>query len=193
MSEHDREFQCREIVTRAVCGTGKKFSQVMHHVRTPHHPSSILGAWVINHQYAAVKYSEGVEIEGTYDINIWYSYDANTKTDVAKESIRYVEIVPLSYLDNKHRPQSAEVHAEALQHPSCVEATAGHNDDGVTLTIEREFRAELIAETKLCVVVCPGGCTDEKLHHDGDAGDVDDEDDFDDIDDDLFRDEDDHF
>jgi spore coat protein E len=186
MSEYDRDFQCREIISRAVCGSGKKFSQAVHRLQTPHKPSSILGAWVINHQYAAVRFHEGVEIEGSYDINIWYSYDGNTKTDVAKESVSYVEHVPLSDLDEKHLSQTAKVFAEALQHPSCVEATVDTADDRVLITIEREFQAELIAETKLCVVVCQGGCDGGDKVDDLD----DDLDDYDDIDEDLFVDED---
>ncbi|SFF91224.1 Outer spore coat protein E (CotE) [Planifilum fulgidum] len=38
-----------------------------------------------------------------FHVNIWYSYDGNTKTDVAKETIRYVERVPLSYYDRNVR------------------------------------------------------------------------------------------
>jgi spore coat protein E len=184
MSDDDREFQCREIISRAVCGTGKKFSQVVHRVFTAHKPSSILGAWVINHKYEAVRYGEGVEIEGSYECNIWYSYDGNTKTDVAKESVSYVEHVPLSYLDERHLPRTASVFAEALQHPSCVEASIESTDDAVRITIEREFQAELIAETKLCVVVCPGGCDEDGKHHDLDGHDDDD-----DFDDEMFLDE----
>lgn len=186
MSDYDREFQCREIITRAVCGSGKKFAQAVHRLHTPNRPSSILGAWVINHQYAAVRFQEGVEIEGSYDLNIWYSYDGNTKTDVAKESVSYTEQVPLQDLDDKHLAQTAKVFAEALQHPSCVEATIDQADDSVMITIEREFRAELVAETKLCVVVCQGGCGDE----DKELPFEDDLDEYDDLEDDLYDDED---
>ncbi len=98
----DRDMQCREIITKAVCGKGRKFSHVSHTVTPSNAPSSILGAWIINNQYEAVGSGDGVEVVGSYDINIWYSYDRNTKTDVAKETVSYVEVVPLSYLDKKN-------------------------------------------------------------------------------------------
>lgn len=163
MSLTDKELQCREIITKAVCGKGRKFSQVSHTVTPPNAPTSILGAWIINNQYEAVKSSEGVEVIGSYDVNIWYSYDRNTKTDVAKETITYVDVVPLSFLDKQHRASTAEVDAVAVQEPNCVEASVTSKGDSVLIRVEREFQVEMTAETKVCVVVCPGGCDGEEL------------------------------
>lgn len=180
----EKESRCREIVTKAVCGKGRKFSQVTHNVVPPNKPTSILGAWIINHQYEAAQSGESVDVIGTYDINIWYSYDKNTKTDVAKETISYSEIVPLSYLDPKHRTSTEEVSAEATQEPNCVEASVSANGQSVKIRVEREFEAEMIAETKVCVMVCDGGCDDfdDKSIDFGDSI----SDDFEDLDDDLL-------
>lgn len=183
----DRDLQCREIITKAVCGKGRKFSQVSHTVIPPHAPTSILGAWIINNQYEAQKSGESVEVIGTYDINIWYSYDKNTKTDVAKETVSYVDVVPLSYLDKKHRGSTAEVSAVATQEPNCIEASVSSGGDGVRIRVEREYKVEMIAETKVCVVVCPGGCDDfEDKHLDFDGGD--DDGDYEDLDPELLDD-----
>lgn len=160
MSITDKDLQFREIITKAVCGKGRKFSQVSHTVTPSHAPTSILGAWIINHQYEAAKASDGVEVIGTYDINIWYSYDRNTKTDVAKETVSYVDVIPLSYIDKKHRASTAEVAASATQEPNCVEATVSADGSSVILRVEREFQIEMVAETKVCVLVNPNGCPD---------------------------------
>jgi spore coat protein E len=187
MSITDRDLKCREIICKAVCGKGRKFSQVTHTVTPPYSPSSILGAWVINHEYEAVKSADGVEVVGTYDINIWYSYDNNKKTDVAKETVSYVEVVPLSYLDPKHRSATQEVTAQATQEPNCVEASVSSTGDNVIIRVEREFQVEMIAETKVCVVVNPGGCDD---FDDKGFDFADDESgDFEDLDPDLLDDE----
>jgi spore coat protein E len=186
MSVSDKDLQCREIITKAVCGKGRRFSQLSHTVAPPHAPTSILGAWIINNQYEAVRSEDGVEVIGTYDINIWYSYDRNTKTDVAKETVSYVEEVPLSYYDKKHKASTAEVYAIASQEPNCVEASVS-SDGGVLIRVEREFQVEMTAETKVCVVVCPGGCTDElDKNFDFDAGETGD---YEELDLDLLDDE----
>jgi spore coat protein E len=189
MSVADKDLQCREIITKAVCGKGRRFSQSSHNITPAHTPTSILGAWVINNQYEAVKADDGVEVVGTYDINIWYSYDRNTKTDVAKETVSYVEVVPLSYLDKKHRPSTAEVSAAAVQEPNCVEASISSRGDYVVIRVEREFQVEMVAETKVCVVVCQGGC-DDFDDKDVDFAEVESDDDYEDLDADLFNEED---
>lgn len=158
MSIKDTEMQCREIITKAVCGKGRRFTQASHTVTPAHAPSGILGAWIINNQYEAVRSKEGVEVVGTYDINIWYSYDRNTKTDVVKETVSYVEEIPLHYLDKKHRPSTAEYTATATQEPNCVEALISSQGNNMIIRVEREFLVEMIAETKVCVSVCQGGC-----------------------------------
>ncbi|WP_374018769.1 outer spore coat protein CotE [Paenibacillus thiaminolyticus] len=181
MANSDKHH-CREIITKAVCGKGRKFSVVTHTVTPPHHPTSILGAWIINHQYESVRAGDGIEVIGTYDINIWYSYDNNSQTDVAKETVSYVELVGLSYVDPKHRRTTEEVGAEAIQEPNCVEASVSSSGTGVTIRVEREFAVEMVAETKVCVRVCPNGCNDFE-DKDFDFGLQDDE--FDDLDPDL--------
>ncbi|GAA0137306.1 outer spore coat protein CotE [Paenibacillus sp. YSY-4.3] len=155
------KYQSREIITKAICGKGRKFSTVTHTVTPPHKPTSILGAWIINHQYEAVSAGDGIEVIGSYDVNIWYSFSKNSQTEVAKETISYVEHVPLSHVDSRHRSSTVEVSAEATQEPSTVEA--GVSGDGrVSIRVEREFAVELIAETKINVLVVPGGGYEDK-------------------------------
>lgn len=152
------KHHCREIITKAVCGKGSKFSVVTHTVSPPHRPTSILGAWIINHQYEAVLVEDSVKVIGKYDINIWYSHNNNSQTDVAKELVSYVDLVPLSYIDPEHRASTVEVSAKAVQEPNCVEASVSSRGNGVEIRVEREFVVEMVAETKVCVQICPYGC-----------------------------------
>jgi len=186
MAIADSRLQRREIITKAVCGRGRKFSTVTHTVTPPHQPSSILGAWIINHQYEAVRSGDGIEVVGSYDINIWYSYNKNSQTDVAKETVSYVELVPLSYLDPRHRASTEEVSAEATQEPNCVEATIGGGGSTVLIRVEREFSVEMVAETKLFVLVDPYAHDDGKDQAFGLEGDGED---FEDLDSNLLEDD----
>jgi len=185
MTMADRRLQRRDIITKAVCGRGRKFSTVTHTITPPHHPSSILGAWIINHRYEAVRAGDGIEVIGSYDANIWYSHDKNTKTDVAKETINYVCHVPLSYVDPRHRVSTEEVSAEAVQEPNCVEANISPGGNAVVLRVEYEFKVEMVAETKLRVLVDPAGYEDDKDHEFGFGEDED----FEDLDSDLLEEE----
>ncbi|MBH8582584.1 outer spore coat protein CotE [Thermoactinomyces sp. CICC 10735] len=194
VSYPDRAMEYRQIITKAVCGKGRRFLQSTHTVKSPENIHTILGAWVINHQYECTKVGEAVEVSGKYDVNIWYSTKGNTKTDVIKETVYYTEQVPLSYYDRNTRDSTVTVSATVTQAPNCVEASiASHTDgiaDGIVVRVEKEFAVEMVGQTKICVPVYPleYAETDEKDL----AGSYEehvDEDSFDELDPDLIIDD----
>jgi len=162
MFHTDKDLQCREIVTKAVCGKGRKFSKAAHTISLPNKPTNILGSWAINHSFEAEKVGDIIEVVGTYDINLWYSYANNTKTTVATETISYVEQVPLSYLDSNCAKNTIEVSATATEAPTCVDAKVSTDSSSVIVEVEKEYLVEVVGETKVCVVVCPDGCDDDE-------------------------------
>ncbi|WP_071459521.1 outer spore coat protein CotE [Bacillus massilinigeriensis] len=147
----------REIITKAVVAKGRKFTQSHHTICPEHHPCSILGCWVINHKYKARKSGKTVEIHGSYEINVWHSYDDNTKTEVVTEKVTYTDIIKLKYRD-PDCIDDQEVIAQVLQQPSCIEAVISPNGNKIIVEVEREFLVEVIGETKVCVAVHPEGC-----------------------------------
>jgi spore coat protein E len=155
LSHADRAVEYRQIITKAVCGKGRKFSQMTHTVRPTDQIHTVLGAWVINHHYECDKVGEAVEVRGSYDINIWYATKGNTKTDVFKETVHYTEQIPLSYYDRNMHESSVMVSAAVTQAPNCVEATVAAHTDGVVVRVEKEFAVEMVGETKVCVPVYP--------------------------------------
>jgi len=160
----DKDY--REIITKAVCGRGKKFTQDSHSVSPSHRPSSILGCWVINHLYNAKKKSDDtVEINGSYEINIWYSYNDNTKTEVVTERVTYRDIVPLSVKDENCLNDEFDVFAKVIQQPNCLECKIANNGHKIIVEVEREFVVHVIGETKVYVKVSP------KAHFDDDDDD----------------------
>lgn len=174
MSGSDKDLQCREVYVKAVCGKGHKFSQQTHTIMPAHRPSTILGCWIINNAFEAEKCGDAIEITGKYDVNLWYSFNDNTQTEVTKETVSYTETVPLSFFDSQCRGD-IEILARAIEQPKCIRAEIS-GASTVTVLVEKEFAVELIGETKLCVVVCDD-CGDKVFSDD--FGDVDDFDDFD--------------
>ena len=72
--------EIREIVTRAVVAKGKKVFNITEKVSTNEKPYSILGCWVINHEFEAeLNKNNRVDLNGTFEIDVWYAYDDNTK------------------------------------------------------------------------------------------------------------------
>ena len=174
--------QYREIITKAVVAKGRKFTKSSHTICPAHHPSSILGCWIINHKYEAMKVGKKVEIHGSYEINVWYSYNHNTKTEVVTEKVQYTDVISIRYRD----PDSfddQDIIAKAVQQPNCLEAIISPDGQNILVRVEREFFVEVVGETKICVAVSPNGrCEDE---WDVDSDD-DDDDDFEDLDPDFL-------
>ncbi|MCM3587231.1 outer spore coat protein CotE [Mesobacillus maritimus] len=149
----------REIITKAVVAKGRKFTQSNHTICPPHDPSSILGCWVINHKYKAKKSGKTVEVNGSYDINLWYSFDDNTRTEVVTEKVTYCDVIKLKYRD-PDCIDDHEVLVQVLQQPNCIEAVISPNGNKIIVHVEREFMTEVIGETKVCVAINPDGCED---------------------------------
>lgn len=181
----DRE-NYREIITKAVIGKGRKFSQSAHTVSPEHKPSSILGCWIINHKYKAEKDGDCVVVEGKYDINVWYSHSKNTKTEVVKETVSYRDVVPLSELDENCLSDDFDVYVKPLQEPNCLEADISPNGNKIVVQVEREVLVQVIGETKLCVHVNPDGCISDIESKDWED-DLDDKE-FEDLDPDFLED-----
>ncbi|MBH0229362.1 outer spore coat protein CotE [Halobacillus yeomjeoni] len=156
MSFFEQDY--REIITKAVIGKGKKFTESTHTISPSHRPTSILGCWVINHIYNAKKKGDDVEVYGSYDINVWYSYNDNTKTEVVTERVSYCDHVRLHIKDEHCLHDDFEVIAKVVQQPNCLEANISSNGQKITVEVEREFTVDVIGETKLCVKVDPKRC-----------------------------------
>jgi spore coat protein E len=165
MSHTEKDVQCREIITKAVCGKGRKFSQATHTITPSHSPTSILGCWIINHTFATDKVGESVEVSGSYDINVWYSFNNNTKTEVVTETVSYVDHVPLAIVDKNCLDSHLEVNGKATQQPTACEATISNSGNSILVQVEREFLVEVIGETKVCVMVCDSCDFDDKDFH----------------------------
>lgn len=82
----------KEIVTKAIVGKGKKYFKDSYDLEVEHVPTTILGCWVINHKFKGYKANDKIGVNGTYDVNIWYSYDNDSKTTVVNKKIDYTEV-----------------------------------------------------------------------------------------------------
>ena len=72
----------REIISKAVISKGKKTFEEKGMVNTSNSPSTVLGCWVINHKFKGYKTGKEIGVDGSYDVNIWYSYENDSKTSV---------------------------------------------------------------------------------------------------------------
>ena len=137
----------KEIVTKAVISKGKRLFSTTSSVQA-NNPSTILGCWVINHNFSGTKSSDKIVINGSYDVNIWYSHDNDTKTDVIRETKTYSEVINMRQRDNS---DGEEVIVRSLRQPSCVKTEI--DGSNIVYTIEKELGIELVGDVKLKVEI----------------------------------------
>lgn len=139
----------REIVTKAVISKGKKLFTHHNSLNTSKSPSTVLGCWVINHNFSGVKQNQKVLINGSYDINIWYSYDNDTKTDVIKETYNYNEVVKMN--DPNSEYDNASIIVRSLTDPKCVKVDI--NENTINYQVDLELGIELVGDAKVKIQV----------------------------------------
>ncbi len=134
----------REIVTKAVVSKGKKTFTTSNSVSVNNNPSTILGCWVINHDFNGTKTDNQININGSYDVNIWYSYDNDTKTDVVRETNTYNEVIKMH---NREDVSGEEVIVRSLRQPNCIKVDIDGNR--INYVVEKELGIELVGDIKV--------------------------------------------
>ena len=140
----------KEIVTKAIIGKGKKYYKNTYTIETENEPSTVLGCWVINHKFKGTDVGGKIVIDGSFDVNIWYSYNNDTKTTVITKKIKYSESVMVNQKETTDST-TKDIIVRSLKQPSCVNA----KEDGknILIDIEKELGIEIVGDTKVKVAV----------------------------------------
>ena len=136
----------KEIVTKAIVGKAKKKDTNIYEMNTNNIIDTILGCWVINHNYTGFTNNNTVNINGSFDVNVWYSYDNNTKTEVTTNTYNYEEELKVSTKENN---SDNEAIIRSLKQPTVIDVSKDNNN--IKMTIEKELGVEILGNTKIKV------------------------------------------
>ena len=134
----------KEIVTKAVIGKGKKTFKNEYEVEAKEDIDTVLGCWVINHNISGKKEGDYIKLNGSYDINIWYSYDNNTKTNVISNSMNYEELVRVRVKDKSNLSDESDIIIRSLKNPSCTDVS--NDKRKIKYTITKELGIEIVGD-----------------------------------------------
>ena len=140
----------KEIVTKAVIGKGKKYYKNTYTIDTDNIPTTVLGCWVINNKFKGTDVGGKIVIDGSFDVNIWYSYDNDTKTTVITKKITYNEPVTVRQRETNDTG-SKDIIVECLKQPNCT--SAKEKGKSIIIEIEKELGIEIVGDTKVKVAV----------------------------------------
>ncbi len=141
----------KEIVTKAVIGKAKKTSVSKFSVTPNEVPDTVLGCWVINHTFEGSSQNGAVVIHGGFDVNVWYSYNNDTKTAVATEHFTYEDKMNIKLKDGAVLTDASEIIVRSLTQPTVTDVSV---ENGVVqLSIEKELGVEIVGNTMIKVSV----------------------------------------
>lgn len=141
----------KEIVTKAVIGKAKKTTTSSFSLTPNERPDTVLGCWVINHSFRGRNNQGSVLVSGEFDVNVWYSYENDSKTTVSSARFQYNDPMNIRLKDNNHLTDSSEIIVRSLKQPTVTNVSV---DNGVVkLEIEKELGIEVVGDTKLKVPV----------------------------------------
>lgn len=141
----------KEIVAKTVIGKAKKTSKNNVKVSPEQIPNTVLGCWVINHSFTGVNEKGIVKLNGSYDVNVWYSYDSDHKTAVTTKTFNYTDSMNIPVKNDGTLNDESEIIVRSLKQPTVSEVKINGSD--VDLIIEKEMGVEIVGEGKIRVTI----------------------------------------
>ena len=140
----------KEIVTKAIIGKGKKYLKNNYSVEAKD-VSNVLGCWVINHKFKGYKSGDKVGVDGSFDVNIWYSYDNDSKTTVINKKVEYNDLFNVKIKENADLSEDTDIIVRTLKQPNCSKVNIKNGI--IYFDVEKELGIEIVGETKVKIAV----------------------------------------
>ena len=112
---------------------------------------NFLSPTVITHNFKGYKTGDTVTVEGSYDINIWYSCQNDTKTEVTRQTDTYREVVNVPRKSDTNITSDEEIIVRSLRQPSCIKAEI--KDGKIVYIIEKDLGIEIVGDTKVKIAI----------------------------------------
>ena len=105
----------------------------------------------MSHKFKGYKTNEKIGVSGSYDVNIWYSYDNDSKTTVVNKNISYNDLFNVKLKENADLSSDTDIIVRTLKQPSC--SSVNINGKSITFDIEKELGVEVVGETKVKIAI----------------------------------------
>lgn len=106
----------------------------------------------IRHKFKGYKSGGKIGVDGSYDVNIWYSYDNDSKTTVVNKKIDYNDLFNVKVKENADLSSDTDIIVRTLKQPNCTGVDID-NDGNIVFDIEKELGVEIVGETKMKIAI----------------------------------------
>lgn len=141
----------KEIVTKAIIGKGKKTSNTSCSITPEVTPDTVLGCWVINHEFNGTNNNGKINVNGSFDVNVWYSYDNNTKTGVVTDTFNYNDNMNMKLENTSKLNNKSDIIVRSLTQPTVTDVKIENGT--VKMNVQKELGIEVVGDTMVKVSV----------------------------------------
>lgn len=141
----------KEIVTKAVIGKAKKANTLHLSLNPDESIDTVLGCWVINHNFKGMNQGGKVGVDGAFDVNVWYSYDGDTKTKVNSKRFSYHELYQVPLRGDQSVTNASEIMVRSLKQPTVTNVDIQNGT--ILLDVDKELGVEIVGDTKIKVPI----------------------------------------
>lgn len=106
----------------------------------------------MSHKFKGYKTGDKIGVDGSYDVNIWYSYENDSKTSVINKKVDYNDSFNVKVKNDADITGDTEIIVRALKQPTCSKVEILNNGT-ISFDIEKELGVEIVGETKLKIGV----------------------------------------
>ena len=115
----------------------------------------------ITHEFEGSRNDDLIDINGSFEVDIWYSTEQNMKTDIIREKVTYKKDIKVKRIVTEYLKNSDDVLVKILKHPTVTNAKI--IDGEIKIDVDFEILAEVIGETKMQVTVFTPVAIDEDI------------------------------
>ena len=140
----------REIIAKTLVGKGKLALQERQVITLDENVSKPLGCWIINHKFDTNQSGKNIELSGTYDIQIWYAYDDDKKTNVFYKTVPFRGTFMVSWKKIKTLDDETKQKVHVIKYPTAT----GMNQKGeheVEIVIESVYFVDVFQDSILTI------------------------------------------
>lgn len=140
----------REIIAKTLVGKGKLAIQEKQKIVLDELVSKPLGCWIINHKYSTKQDKKNILLEGTYDIQIWYAYDDDKKTNVFYKTIPFSGEFIISWKKVKTIDDETKQKVHVIKYPTATSMNQ-INEHEVEIIIESVYFVDVFQDSILTI------------------------------------------
>lgn len=140
----------KEILVKTLVGKGKIQKLYETKIKVDRLISKTLGCWVINFSYEIENKNNQLFLKGSFDIQLWYAYENDQKSDVYHQKVDFENEVNINYRSDKVENEEVFTKIYVNKYPSCNSMYVNEENE-VELEVEYVVFIEIFQELPLVI------------------------------------------